>query len=767
MASKSRTCAGLVLGASITALMWAGVAEARDVATNGPTEGVAAARPEAPLAGGGLQDADQDADTAGVEDIVVTAQRRDERLQDVPIAVSVVTAIGAERAGISTTEALGVAVPALQFSRSTTNGGVPYIRGVGTTSATQGSQSPVAVYVDDVYIATASASMFGFNNISQVEVLKGPQGTLFGRNATGGVVHVQTKKPSHDASMDATFSYGNYDTVEASAYATGGLTDTLAVSFAGVVRYQDEGYGLDVTTGEEVYKSRYYGARGQLLWMPGPDTSVLLSADYMFIDDDAGGNTTILPGTVASGGGTFPGRYRTRNNPADWAELTQYGFSAKVQHDFQWANLVSISAYRRAGIENGADLDGSAVTILSARSSASDPSYSQEVRLSAPTDSPIQWIVGGMYFETTDGQDPAISIGTSQNANGGRTYQYNKQNLKSYAGFGEVNGEILPNLKVTLGLRYTADYFKFSVLRTNNSGTPLAPTPFTREKDWSKLTYRAVVDYHFTPDVMAYASYSRGFHSGGFNLSSSVMTVNGVVVPAPEIAPEVLDAWEAGVKAEFFDRRLRLNLSAFKYDYTNLQVSTTNLGQSLILNAAGADIKGLDMEFEARPFRGLTLSGGMSFLDSVFTVFPAGPYFVPQPAVCTPVPRTTGTPTGGNLNCPTDLAGYRTPRAPKFTASLSATYSVETNAGTFAATGTVYHNAGFAWDADNVILQPDYTLLNGSISWTVPDGSVELRLWGRNLTDTYYASFATNGGQRASWAPAAPRTYGIAAGFHF
>lgn len=708
------------------------------------------------------------ADTGGLQDIIVTAQRRSERQQDVPIAIASLSALTAERTGVSGTETLSIAVPGLQFSRQTANGGAPFLRGVGSSQAAQGSESPVAVYVDDVYIGSPGASTLSFNNIEQIDVLKGPQGTLFGRNATGGVVQIRTKRPSQDASVSGRIGFGNFETYDASLYATGGVTDTLAVNFAGTFHDQRDGYGRNINTNQEVNKQRYWGIRGGALWEPSDASSLLILGDYSRNDGDAGLAVTIAPGTIASGGGTFPGRYNATAFPRRaWSENIQYGFSARFDHDFDWFRLASITAFRRNTIDYNVDNDASIPVVSQTDAVAKNRTFSQEVQFLSPTDSKLQWVAGLFYYATKAGYDPLRISGSSQASVGGFNELTAFQRLKSYSGFAEASYEIFPATKLTAGLRYTSDHFDLDATRRNAAGLAYGGTPFSRGAKFSKLTYRAVLDHKFTDDIMAYGSYSRGFKSGGFNVSAPTITVRGVAQPAPAVAPEVLDAFEIGLKTELFDKMLRLNLAAFKYDYKNLQVTVIGVGTSSTVNAAAAKIKGIDVDFEARPFQNLTVSGGISILDAKFSSFPAGPLLVPNPAACTPAPTTTGPLTGGNATCAADLTGFRTPRSPKFTGSISATYTIPASIGDFALTGSLYHNSGYAWDADNRLKQPKYTLLNATLSWTSPDQTYEVRVWGKNLTDKYYFNYVSGSASRDGLVADAPRTYGVSLGFRY
>jgi iron complex outermembrane recepter protein len=704
-------------------------------------------------------DSAEDGTDSTLEEIVVTAQRRSENLQNVPIAISAITGATAQRIGVTGPDTLAVAAPSLQFQRTSGNGGVPFIRGIGSSQAIAGSEAPVAMYLDDVYIGTPSATIFSFNNIERIEVLKGPQGTLFGRNATGGVIQVRTKRPSQKQQLDAFVGYGRYDTVGGSLYANTPLSDVLAVNIAANGKHQRQGYGRSFTTGEDIFKGWEYAVRGEMLWEPSSETSALLTADYTRSKGDIGLNVVLRPGTVAVGGGTNQGKFVSLNTPPDFSRNSQYGVSLRLDHDAGWARLVSISAYRKSSLFYVVDQE-SVPLIITATIDTNTKNLTQEFQILSAEDSRLKWIAGSFFMRSRAAYDPFHLTGSSQ-APFKFTDLVNHQTLTSFAGFGEVKYDVLPDTNVTVGLRYTRDSYDLSTARFNDVGQPFPGQTFEKEATFSKWTYRAILDHNFTDDVMGYASYSRGFKSGGFNL-----TAPGVAPGAPAVLPEVLDAYEVGLKTELFDRMLRFNIGAFHYDYSNLQVTVVIPGASRTVNAATSRVKGVDVDFTFAPTRRFTLSGGFAYLDGKYTSFPNGPLYVPNPAVCTPVPQTTGPLSGGNAQCAADLAGNRTVRTPKFSGSITAAYTLPSDVGDFTLSTTLYHNSKFYWEPDNRLTQPNYNLLNATLAWVSSSGRYEARLWGKNLFNEYYFNYSNEATLRDSGSPAMPRSYGVTFGVH-
>lgn len=710
------------------------------------------------------------AQEAKLEEIVVTATRRAERQQDVPIAITALSASAAEKQGATGTESLGLAVPALQFGRQTGNGATPTIRGIGFTQASLGNEGPNAVLVDDVYLGTPSGALFEFNNIESVEVLKGPQGTLFGRNATGGVVHIHTKKPSHERAIDVTLGYGSYKTTSGSLYMTGPISDNLAFNVAIAGKKQADGYGTLIITGEDTLKSWNAGIRSQLLWEPSDGTKLLVSGDYSQGNGDTGMSVVVEPGTLTGGGATFQGKYATYDFPRDSAPTKDYGISAKFEHDFGAVRLTSISAYRYSSyclnLNTNADPTGDTyILVIGCKAPPKfetdqqflapnvAETYSQEVHLLSPEGGPLSWIVGAFYYQRDTKQNGTGVWGRGLPDGHSINTTLRTTQLKSYSAFADATYEFLPDTHLSVGVRYTEDQL--------SRNTPVAKAKFP------KWTYRAVLDHKFTPDVMAYASHSRGFHTGQLPAGGTITFPDGTVRDAPDVLPEVLDAYEIGLKTELFNRKLRFNISGFHYDYANLQVAQVISGGAVVLNAGGAKMNGVDIDWDFVPTRNLVLNGGFAFLDAKFTEFPDGPVNVPKPGVCTPVPMNTGPVTGGNLNCSMDLKGFRPPRAPKFVMSLSGTYTLQTDMGDFSLNASLSHNSGYFWEPDNRYKQPAVDLLSATLGWKSADGQYEIKVYGRNLLGEYYYSYFSTSATRDAGSPAMPRNFGVQLGVHF
>jgi iron complex outermembrane recepter protein len=689
--------------------------------------------------------ADEDAQAGSpdrVEEVVVTAQRTSQNLQVVPISVSAITAAALERQGVTNTEAMTLSVPGLDVSR-TSNGVTPFIRGVGSSYGSAGAESPVAIYVDGVYRPTPQGDIFSLNNIERVEVLKGPQGTLFGRNATGGVIQIITRDPSQDPEIATSVGYGNFETSQANVYATGGISRDIAIDVAGHFIDQEHGWGRDLSTGGDIFKTQEISLRSKLLWTLGDHTHVRLAVDYNRLKSDFGLNIGFAPGSIGLDGvTTFSGFYNNRGIPADSSVNRQYGGSINIDHDFDWATLVSITSYRRFRAETPYDQDGTPLPIVQITDiSQRATTATQELQLRSPASSALKWIIGAFYLHDKSGYSDITIAGLAAspfpfiNIAGFQT-------TDSYAGFGQVTAPISADTRATAGIRYTSD--RRSIEGSNDLGGAVLLSGSNSET-FEKPTWRLSLDHDFAPDILGYVSYNRGFKSGLFNT---------ITYSQPAVKPEVLDAYEIGLKTELFDRRLRLNGAAFLYNYKGIQLTRLLEGAALLFNAAAARMKGIDFDFDARLSHTLSITGGATYLNGHYTSFPDAPRFTPQP-------------TGGSLLSPFDATGNWMVRAPKVTFDIGPSLQFASDVGKLGLSVLYYHSSGFFWNADNRLRQPAYDIVNGTLSWTANSDKYAANLWVRNLLGAKYYSYAEEQTLGDNTSPAAPRTYGVTFSYRF
>lgn len=684
--------------------------------------------------GSGVQTSD-----AQLEEIVVTAQHRSQRLQDVPVAVTSLSATALEQQGVSGTSDLAQAVPSLIFT-SQLSAANPYIRGVGSQLFDPVSESPVAVYVDDVYIANPQGNVFSLAGTRQIDVLNGPQGTLFGRNATGGVIQVVTKDPSQNSAVDMSLGYGNYDTVDATFYGTTGLGQNLAADVAVIYHDQNDGYGRNVTLDKDIFKNSNFGIRSKLLWTPTDRTRVTLIGDY----SRAFHNNSYQygPGVISPSYGVelYAGPFNSTQNLEQKVKTRTWGGALRIEQDLGGLSLTSITSRRKSIPYFVLDSDQGPQTLGGSIYHSYVRNWSQELQLTNQSKGKFEWVLGLFYFDVVGGYNPWQSIG-------GRFFWNAEQKTRAWAGYGQATYHLGTGTSITGGLRWTTEDQSMSSI---NLTTPANVAH--NSMNHKKLTWRIAVNQQFTDDIMAYVSYNRGYKSGGYNLLD---TTSLNKVPAlqlvPSYNPEVVDAYEVGLKSYLFDRRVRFNLAAFYYDYKDIQLQKTVAVGNLILNAANAKVKGVEAEIEAAVTSHLTLRAGASVLDAKYRDF------LSAPAV-----------TQNGVGSTIDASGNRLVASPKFTGNIGVEYRTEVAGAEVTAAVNAVHNDGFFWHPDNRLRQPAYTLLNTTLTIGLDDNRYQVRLWAKNLTDErYYISEAEVQG-RGDWTMLAPpRTYGMTFLAHF
>lgn len=693
-----------------------------------------------------------------LQEVVVTAQRRSENVEGVPISIAAVGGDQLTKQNINNIADLANSVPGLSVENNVGNAFV-FIRGVGTTALAV--ENDVGVYVDGVYMTTQTASLMQLSNIDHVEVLKGPQGTLFGRNAIGGALQIITKDPSSQPSADVSVGYGNFDTKTVNFYGTTGIAPNLAADLAFYYSDQAAGWGSDLTTSTPDFRDRNMQARSKWVWTPLDGTKVTLSVDWALLHNMLGSQWQFLPGAVgADGHSTNVGFYNSLGDGLSQNEDQQYGTMLRIDQNLSWARFVSISSIRGNTNHDFVDQDATPLPIVEGGPTPqNDRSYSEELQLLSPdSGSSLKWIVGAFalydrYY--TPGFDITVLAAPVPLTFLHETI-YATEPTTSYAGFGQVTWEFLPDTNFTAGLRYTSDHKSVSGT-TYVDGGQLPPIPGTTSPAnqnvlFDKLTYRAVLDHHFTPDVMGYVSYDTGFKSGQYNL---------IAYADPPVRPESLYAWQAGVKSEFLDHRVRANLAGFRYNYTNIQITQVVTGGTELLNAASARLYGADFDFNAAITQDFQIQGSAEWLHGRYIDFPDAPSYVPN------VNPVTGLPVGANSLVTINGAGKTTVHSPVATAFLGGDYTVPMSAGRLEMNLNVSYNSGYYWDPDNRLKQPETTLLGAFVKWMSSQQPWDLRLWSNNLTDRKYYSYesAFSLGDVAS--PAAPRTYGATFTYHF
>jgi iron complex outermembrane receptor protein len=703
----------------------------------------------------------------GVGEIIVTAQRRSESQQKVPVSVASANAEELASLNITTAEDLSKIAPSLRVTPEVGSVTV-FLRGVGSTITAIGNEASVAVYVDGVYYSRLTPALTRLNSIERVEVLRGPQGTLFGRNSSGGLVNFITKTPTPGQEFEGKVQvgYGNFDTVDGSAYIASSLGNSVAFDLSGVYHKQSEGWGDNLATGRENYTDESYALRAKLAVDLGPDTRAILTYEHTYNDSDQSNPSHFqngLQGTFnpAPGQGTLPliGIYDAQVNDLNFSRTRYNGGSVRLEHDLGFAKIINTAAYHDTKQRYLFDGDSGPSPLLSISLPSTSKEFLNEFQIVSGASSSFDWQAGIFYMDQKQEYTPArisgalIGLGTG----GGEALLYSSfSGVKALSGYAQGRVTLVENLKLTLGARYSHDKVRGRGSQTILfPGGILFPIPGTAQTDARTInqwSYRAGLDYQFTDDIMAYASISRGYKGATYNM---------IPFSATPARPEVLEAYEIGLKTQLADNMIRFNAAVFRYDISNPQVITTPAaGVALTSNADSARITGADVEVVFAPTSNFRLNASATYLDAEYTRYTNAGFTNPNPAF----------PFGNLPTVPGDASGNRLVRAPEWSGNVGAKYTIDTaNGGAIDLNADLSFNSSIFFEPDNRLRQGGYALIGGQIAYTFPNQLMSVRIWGENLTgkEYYVTGNAVSGGQGDIGAPGAPRTFGITASVEF
>jgi iron complex outermembrane receptor protein len=695
------------------------------------------------------------------QDIIVTAQRRSELLRDVPISITAFNAESLAKTGVTDARGLMQVTPGLNFQQFGSSA-QPLIRGIGSTGGSVGDSSNVAIYIDGVYQPFQAANFLRFEDIDRIEVLKGPQGTLFGRNAAGGAISITTLKPSLNAATGKfSVGYGRFNEVELNGFVSTPLSDKVAVSLSGNFTRND-GFRRDIFLNRDVGYLRSHSVRGKLLFEPDPATQILVSGYYRWSNDlGSFGNQPLNGNTVIRR--TVP-NILLANEPNTSAltvenvnQVKVYGGSLSIEHDLGFAKLTSLTAFSNARQFVLTDSDLTPAANLQTKINFGTDMVSQDLTLTSTNQGPLSWLVGGTYYRE-HGFFRSSTFGglfvpsDTPPLTAGRFIP--DVDIKAYAVFAELTYRITDRLTAVAGGRYSNDRPSYTgttiVVAT---GLPNTAAQVSPSESFSSFTPRVALRYAVTPTLNAYASYSRGFKSGVFNS-------NGLQVDA--VKPETVDAFEVGMKGSL-SSVFSFDTAAYYYDYKNLQqLSFGTTPTTLILrNAAKAEIYGFEANVTARPLAGLTLRGGLGYVHGEYKSFPGAQGF-------RPTTDANGVPIGGNTTFIFDASGHPMIRTPRVQANGTVAYETAiANGGKLNFNVTGSYTAKMYHDVSSNTVQPAFTVVNSSISYTTPDQHWRLTIWGNNiLNETYIAGILISATATAV-TYSKPATYGVKLGYMF
>jgi iron complex outermembrane receptor protein len=729
----------------------------------------------------------------GLEDIVVTAQKRPERLQETPLAVTAFTQRGLDAAVDRTLVEIVKQAPGVSFSSgNTARAEGVRIRGVGTASFSEGVTGSVATVVDGVVLGRQAQGLFELNDIERVEVLRGPQGTLFGASSTAGAINIVTQRPSDTPSGSGDVQYGNRDEVRVRATVSGPLAgDAVKLRLSGYYARRN-GEITNVVTGQDLNNRREYGFRAKLEFQPTEKLNLLVSADFLNSDTRCCSltfRTAPVPAAIAPVVASPANRDVALNTTPSAQRNRNWGIAVEANYDVGSAKLTAITAYRDWRFSDGGDVDFTAANIIPFAGTKNQArQFSEELRIASTSDGPFNYIAGLFYFDQTlDANSlfsqrlaPLFIPGATGAAIGTITETAVRTvRQKQYAAFAQLDYRLTNRLKLIGGVRLTRFDLGLDFTRTNTNGllgtitgAPFngllvlgLPTTFSTSNNDSNLSGKVGVQYQATSDVMAYATFTRGYKGPAVRADSGDPIAGPNVAVTARIAPETVDAAEAGLRTQFFDRRLTVNFTGFYSRFNNFQANTVNpvnpVQQSLV-NAGDVSTRGVELEVAARPTRDLSVGGSLAYVDARY-----GNILVSCSAFRT-VPGCTPTGAAFLLN----LDGQQFQNAPRWTSTVNATYdfALSDRLRGFVR-GDLQYRSGvfFSFSHDPLSEQPEYTLFNASAGLRTANDRFSLTLYGKNLTDKVYEltiarSAITPGSYQL---PGLRRSYGLVAGFRF
>jgi iron complex outermembrane receptor protein len=718
------------------------------------------------LLGGALFDtapamADPDTGQTGIETITVTATKRPELLQETPISITAFTADDLKTHNIQNLSDIAPFTPNLVFDRGTGDTGSSetaqiFIRGIGQSDFLFTTDPGVGIYLDGVYLPTSIGALMDLNDVDQIEVLKGPQGTLFGQNTIGGAINITTKAPTPDFGGSATVELGNYSARNFLGTVNLPLVkDTLLASLSFASENED-GYMKRPSDNSTEGDIDSQVVRGQLLWMPTADFSLRLIGDYTQAREHAipevelavNTSATLLAGWNFYVGGPegkpytaasiSPNVNEDNGTGPNFSDLTVGGAAGIATWQLGSVTLKSISSYRFQGTQFGIDSDHSDSDYVTQTVFDDQEQLSEEVQLlGAAFGDRLNYVLGATYFhlaghdsynlDLAPGLYPIIGLDLNELID-------THLDSSSYSGYVHADYKITDQLSISAGLRYTyvsKDLGEsLQLLASGVTAFNVAPSD-----NWNATTPQAGIQYQWTPNIMTYVSAARGFKAGGFNGRAS----DGFVAETP-FSSEYVWTYEAGAKTEWFDKHLLIDGAAFYSNYTNMQLLTVLADPSspgsvaaVVQNAGRARIDGFELQSTVIPVDNLQLDLGLGYLDSAYTELASG---------------VSGITLQSKL-----------PKAPKWTMTAGGDYNWRVPTGSLDLRADLSYRSTEQEVANNspLLVQPGYWLLTANLRYQLTGAPWSIALYGNNLTDTRYM---TNGLDALSSVGIAGATYG-------
>ena len=705
--------------------------------------GFAQSAPSASPAGSDVKTStSQTADTRGssLAEIVVVAQKRSEKLQDVPLSITTQTAEELERRGVTSTKDIALVSPGVQLNFIGAYG-APSIRGVTTNVSAVAVEANVATYLDGIYQPSQTGISSQLPDVERIEIARGPQGTLFGRNATGGAIQIFTRQPTRETTGDIAYSYGSYNEHTVKGYLSGPIADDkVGFSLAGYYGHND-GWVKDIYHGTDpAAPMNDYTLRGKLSFTPLDGAKFVLSAGYSHVSDPTFYYYSIYHGIYS--GKTIDPQIQLATRP--WqsspdaplsftTNIAQYGLRGEIQ--VPYGTITSMTGYYDERTATTIDADGGPLTLAGYYDiRSSNKAFNQEIDFASDPFGPLSFVAGLFYYSSDARYEPLDIVFP-----GSVTEIVTHDKHIAAAAFGELSYRFNERLKFILGGRYS--YEKPSA----TDGIVGVVYNDLGSRTYNSFTPRFSAMYAVSDDTNVYFTYSQGFKSGAYNSSSFQLK---------PVAPEKIKAYEVGVKS-LLTPELSLDAAIYKYDYTDIQVQSIVNSLSVLQNAASEKIYGGELALRYQPSSAWTLDGSVAYLHARYASFPNALEYVPAPG------------DAGNIGVSADASDTTPPRSPELTFSFTPSYRHAFDQGTLTASTTLYVSSKSYYDVGQHIEQPGYALINARFGWQPANSNFRFSVWGKNLTDRAVISAVSQQNFASLVAYAPPRQIGaeIAYGF--
>jgi len=700
---------------------------------------------------------------SGLEEVIVTARKREESLQEVPVAVTAVTGETLENGGVNTLIDAQKFAPNVKLTHNSfVSGGLSAsIRGLAFDDLEKSFEPTVGVSIDGVFLGNNSGADMDLFDVESIEILRGPQGTLFGRNTIGGVMNVRRTRPTGEFGGKVMVDLARYDYRDYKGILNFPIVEGKLAGKVRLRRLESDSFQYNVTRGESAKGRDLKSASASLLFTPSDNFDALLTFDRY--DDESYPPELVNTSTAnyafcsllglpnglgcasASGDLAKAADYKLSFSPRPFiTTIDGHNWTLNMNWDLGDFTLTSITGTQNFDELLDIENTGAPIELVLAYRDQTYKQFSEELRIASNWSKPLNFVAGVMYFgnEYTVFQNLSVLVGLVNDFT-------STQNLDAYAAFGEATYDINDKLRLTAGLRYTAE--EKDIWQDNR----MAGYTLDKTEDWNDLTHRVGLDYHVTDDTMLYATWSTGFRSGGWNARGQSVTEVG------PYDPEDIDNYEVGIRSEFLEHRLRLNLTGFIMDYKNKQIPFvrgrpgTTAVDTVVTNAAAVDYSGFELEGIARPFDAdVNLRLAVGYLDAEYKEYYQGE---------------------GGPNVADDAVVLF---APKWTFSVGGDWTTKVGGGelrsqvTWSYTDDSYGTGPIPPDPEKLDVIPNYNSLDLSLNYRYPmsdDNTFFVTLYGTNIL-TEGAELGRPYVVVGTWAwtgPEIARNYGLQVGIEF